>query len=466
MAPMKRTLAILGLLGLTAVWAGLTYQRAKGLDRDYRELLRSGDTALREDQTFAAIEAYSNALYFRPDSMLAHLRRGETYQRRGDLEAAAHDFQRAADLDPSATRPLEALGDIRYKQERFTRAAETYERLLGLDDRSSGVARKLAVARYRDGNLDGAMAALEQAAKLGDRLPDDYYLLGICLREQGRPREAAAAFEKAVGLSPGLIAPREELADLYGSLDRRIDQIEQLQLLAGLDRAHSERQVALGLAQARAGRVEVAVETLRNALERAPDRTQIYGAIGQIWLDNAQARNDPGALRKAIEALERAAPAAGATSDIMVLYGRALALDGQLENAERALRQATERFPVEPSAFAEYATIAERRGHAAEARASLIQYGALISDERELAMRARRIGVLSLKLNEPTDAVVWLRRAEAATPGDTTVLTPLAEALLRSGDHAAARTTALRGLEQEPTSVALRSVELRTRTPR
>src|SRR5258706_12537705 len=149
MRPVKRTAGILGLLGLSAVWAGLAYQGAASSERDYRALLRNGDTALQQDQTFAAIEAYTNAIYLRPDSMLAHLRRGEAYQRRGDLGAAVRDFQEAAEIDPSATRPLEALGDSRYKQQRFAAAAGAYERFLSLDDRSAGVTRKPGLARYR-----------------------------------------------------------------------------------------------------------------------------------------------------------------------------------------------------------------------------------------------------------------------------------------------------------------------------
>ncbi len=461
---MRRIAALLGLLLLAAVWVGLTYLVAAARERDYRNLINSGDAALQEEQTFQAIEAYSNAIYLRPDSMLAHLRRGETYRRRGDLEAAARDFRSAADLDPSATRPLEELGDVRYKQERFRRAAETYEQVLRLNDRSSGVARKLALARYRDGNLDGAMTALTQTASTGKRLPDDYYLLGVCLRDRQRWREAATAFEQAVSLAPGLIPPREELADLYGVLARPADEVEQLQVLAGLDGDHPERQVALGLAYARAGRVELAVDTLRSALERAPDRPQIYGAIGRIWLDTSLARdNDPSALSKALEALERVATTAGATSDMMTLYGRTLLIVGQSENAERVLKQATERFPVDPEAFLEYATAAERRGHTQEARTALLQYGALVPDERNPAVRARRIGVLSLRLNEPKTAVLWLQRAEAATPDDTSVLAPLADALLRVGDRVAARSIAERGLRLEPTSVVLRNVELKTR---
>src|SRR3954468_9731214 len=106
--------------------------------RKYSALLTRGDTALRDDQSFNAIEAYSGAIALRPDSMLAYLRRGQTYQRRGDrgdLERAARDFRTAARLDPTAPRPLEALGDVLFQLQRYERAEDAYDKCLRLDDR-------------------------------------------------------------------------------------------------------------------------------------------------------------------------------------------------------------------------------------------------------------------------------------------------------------------------------------------
>ena len=74
---------------------------------------------------------------------------------------------------------------------------------------------------------------------------------------RGRTADAQRAFEKAVALSPGLIAAREELADLYAARTPARDELEQLQVLAGLDRDHVERQVVVALAQARAGHAEL-----------------------------------------------------------------------------------------------------------------------------------------------------------------------------------------------------------------
>src|SRR5947208_2116490 len=147
--------AIAGLVVLLAALAAaaVAYQVA-ARQRDYRLLVARGDAALRDDQTFAAVESYSGAIALRPGSMLGYLRRGETYRRRadrGDLEAAARDFRTASALDPSATRPLEELGDVRYQLQQYDRAIDAYERSLRLDDRSPRVSYKLALSRYRIG---------------------------------------------------------------------------------------------------------------------------------------------------------------------------------------------------------------------------------------------------------------------------------------------------------------------------
>ncbi len=395
--------------------------------------------------------------------MLAYLRRGETYHRRGDrgdLDAAARDFRKAATLDPSATHPLEALGDVLYQLQRYGNAADAFAQCLRLDDRSARVSYKLALSRYRDGDIEAALTAANQTVRLDDRMADAYYLLGVCLRERRRLSDALPAFEKAVTLSPGLIAAREELADIFAALNRRGDELEQLQVLAGLDRDRVERQVAIGLAHARAGHWDLAVLTLGNALERSPDEPQIYRALGQVWLERP--RDDRTFLSKAREALERAAASASAGSDVLTLYGRALLQDGDLEGAERTLQQAINHFPIDPAAFLLYASTAEKLNHVDAARGVLILYGSVTSDDREFTVRAARIAALSLRLNDPDTAVEWLDRAASASPNDVKLLVLLADAELKAGDAEGAQTTIARGLEKEPRNSTLLGMKART----
>ena len=447
---MKRSLLIVAVFVLPAVASAVAYQAA-ARERDYRTLLASGETALHDDQTIGAIEAYSGAIALRPDSMLAHLRRGEAYQQRAELDEAARDFRTAAALDPTATRPLEALGDVMYQLQWYQRAADIYTRDLRLDDRSANVSYKLALALYRNGNVDQALTTLSATLGLNNRMVDAYYLQGLCLRDKHRNTEAARAFEQAVALDPRLIAAREELSDLYAVLGRHTEQIEQLQAIAGLDRGHVDRQVAIGVAQARAGNQELAITTLGNTLERTTDQDVVYRALGKIWLDRAQAQhNDRVYLSKALEALGRTAASPSATSDLLTLYGRALLLDGQLESAERVFQQASTRYPLEPASLSLYATVAERQAHFDVARKALIDYTGVAPDEAGTASMAAHIAALSMTLHDPATAVVWLQRALALTPDDIHLFVDLAEAQLRGDRQEEARLTIARALEKDP----------------
>ena len=197
-------------------------------------------------------------------------------------------------------------------------------------------------------------------------------------------------------------------------MGRSTDELEQLQYIALLDRANAERQVALGLAQARNGHGELAVLTLGSALERTSNQAPIYAALGRVWLEMAPVRSD--ALSKALEALERVASTAAGTSDVMTLYGRALLKANQPEAAERVLQQATDRYPVDPEAFLAYADVAERQDHLAAARAALIGYGSLVGIDGAFIARATRIGQLSLRLDDPAAATLWFQRASDAAP--------------------------------------------------
>lgn len=458
----KSGLLPVAVFGLVAV-AGAVAMQSAGRERSYRTLLEQGEAALQDRDTFGAIEAFSGAVALHPDSMIAHLRRGDSYRQRGELAAAARDFRAAATLDSSSPVPLEALADVYYERQRYNRAIDTYERRLRLDSRTPIIHYKLALAHYQAGHRGDAMRVLADALALDPRMPDAHYLLGLCLRDQEQPQDAVEAFERAVTLAPGMIPAREELAALYEELGRYSNQLEQLQVLAALDSAHVQRQVAVGTAHARAGHPDAAALTLANALERSPDEPLIYQEIGRMWLNVAETGGDPTAVQKALEAFDHVGAGPAASSEALTLYGRALALNGELDSAQRLLEQATRRYPVSPDAFAALADVAEQQHQAEVARTALLDYQALVGDDDGAAARAGRIGVLSLAVNDVGGALRWLGRALSAEQesGNPRWLTARAEAELQSGDLAAAQTTLARLLDADPENAGLVSLKRR-----
>ncbi len=455
--------AILSGLLLVAGAAGVLFYIAAAQEREYRRLIDQGQAALARDETFAAIEAFSGAIALKDDSMLGYLKRGETYRRRGELTSAVRDLRTAARLDPSATRPLEQLGDLNLGRHWYGRAADLYQEYLALDDRSPRVLYKLGLARYEEGRLDAALDPLRKALELEPGMAEAHYALGLCLRARQQNDLAVTALRAAVHLTPSFIAAREELADLYHVMGRHRESIEQLAALKGLEPDRPDREAALGLAYSGIGRTDLAVATLAAATERFPRDPFILEALGRTWLKADEARGEPTDLSKALEALDLNRDQA--TSTQLTLRGRALILAGRVDEAERVLLEAADRFPVDPDAFASLATSADRLGHFQIARESLLRYAALLGDPSGATV-AERVATLSMELDEPGLAAAWYDIAVDvdATP-DPGLIGRLAEAQFKAGQLDAARTTIARALALQPANRRFLALSRRLNTP-
>jgi len=458
---MRRTLAVIVLVAAAGVAAALAYS-AWDNEREFERLVAEGDQAVAAERHFQALEAYSGAIARKPDSVLAHLKRGAVYQGRGELESALSDLRRAVENDASALLPIELLGDVNAALGRAERAIERYEDCISLDERNARVHYKLGLARYRAGRIDSAASALQQALKLEPHLGQAHYLLGLTYRDQGKLPAARKSLEEAARRSPASqTEAREALAEVYGREGDHGKAINELEALAALDGSRPGRLVALGLAQARAGREDAAVITLGRAVDRFPDAAQAYAALGQVWLTSARRGGDRSALKKALEALEQAADRSGATGETLAELGRARWLAGDVPAAERALREAVSRVPVPPDAYLQLAEVTSRDGRIQDARDALMTYATLVGDDKPLADVSTRIGDLSMKLGEPALAVRWFGRAIDEAGPSAGLRLRLADAAWKNGDPARAHQVVDEGLAAEPGHRLLRQLKRR-----
>ena len=453
-------LAVL-FVAITAVAGALAYSNLANA-REFERLLQAGDEAVAGERAFQAIEAYSGAIARNSDSVLAHLKRGSVYYAQHELESALRDLRRATELDPSALRAIEMLGDVNVGLGRGERAIEQYEAFISIDDRSPRVLYKLGLARYQNGRIQTASDPLKQALSLDPALGEAYYVLGLIQRDLDQLPAARKSLEEAARRSPASqTAAREALADVYALEGEHSRAITQLEALAALDPARVERVVALGLAQARAGREDAAVMTLSRAVERFDDAPQAYAALGHVWLTGAQRRGDRVALGKALEALRQAANHSDATSETFSELGRAWSMSGDARSAERAVRQAAAKLPVAPEAYLQLADLTARDGRIQDARDALLKYATLIGDDRPLTAIATRIGDYSIRLGDPSLAVRWFARAIDEGGANVALQLKLADAAWRAGNAARAHQVIDEALASEPDNVALRNLKRR-----
>ena len=366
---MKRALVALPVVVAAIILAyGLGVTRRERL---YRQFVSQGDAAVSRGDTSEAIAQFTAAIALNSEAMLGHFKRGDARRRAGDLEAAARDLEAARALNPTEPRTVELLGDVAVARHAYDRADEYYTAYLQLDDQPR-VYYKVGLARYLAGDHQRSIEALQHAIALDSRFAEAHYLLGACRQALKQPQAAQASFERALVLEPGLLAAREQLADLYGALGRRPERIRQLEELLAAD-AGASRQVILAVAYADAGQVARAIRMLRAAADFYPAHPEIYLALGRIWMSVATADGDRAAARKALEALQHAV-AMQASGTALSLLGQARLLVSDAAAAERTLRQATAAFPTEPVSFLHLATAAERLGHAPIARRALVDY--------------------------------------------------------------------------------------------
>jgi tetratricopeptide (TPR) repeat protein len=454
---------VLAALALASMLAYANNRR----ETAYRDLIEQGDRALTQADSFAAVEAFSVAIALKPDSMLGYLKRGEAYRQYGELETALKDLRTASRLDPSATRPLELLGDVEQSLGRYDRAMTRYEQYIRIDDRSPRVLYKLALSKLHAGNANGAVEALGAALKIDEGSAQAHYLMGLCLDALKKPEQAKVALHRAVELSPALLDAREKLADLHRQTDHADDEIIQLEGLRTLDPGSPSRHVSLGLALAEAGQLDRSVAILAATAERFPADSHTFVALGRVWLEAAQTRDDPVLLQKAVEALERGVSGDG-SSEALMLLGKALLEGGKPERASTVLLEAATKKPVEPLAFSYLADAAEQIGNPAMARDALFGYYALEGDPTDGRRRGQlfqRIADLSVEVGDMPAAVGWFERAAAADPSrvDAAFLVRLAGAQLRSGDVTGARGSVTKALEREPDNQAARALLRRLR---
>lgn len=367
-------------VALTALVAGVSFGWGDvRQEREFRRLIAAGDLAAAAGQQVEAIEAFSGAIALKGDSMLAYLKRGDTYRRRGDTGAALRDLTRAAALDPAAPQPIERLGDVYAARGQHDLAADRYSQYLTLDDRAPAVLYKLGLAHYRAGRHEQAVEPLRTAIALDAGLVEAHYTLAMTHRAAERHEEAIAALTRALELDATFVPAREELADLLADIGRRRDGIEQLEALAALQPSRPERLVSVGLAYSRLQRHEAAILTLARAAERHPGSGLVQIALGEAWLAMAESGVDVDtvAVGRALTALQPAATEPTASGHTLMLYGRALLMSGNAAAAETTLQQAVTRLPVPPAAFRYLVDAATRLGHASvaqQAEASLARF--------------------------------------------------------------------------------------------
>ncbi len=484
-----------------------------------RAALATGQAALARDAAGQALEQSLDAAA----EGAAHVILGQAYSALKDENQAFEHFHRASGLTPAAPEPWRAmaahhrqhgatdraLATLEAGRQALTLAhspdlaplladlAEAYqaagrqpEAIVALREVCAAAPdaalahRQLGALLRQQGYLAEAISVLRRALKLqpGDGLAA--HELGLALEKNDQPDEAWAAYQQAVLARPAAAEPYLNLGRLtLAQCRRKAKNASPFQAVAALTEAASrlapntppaaEAFGWLAQAQQLAGNLESALESYRQALQMAPNRTEWSLGFGEICLESGKPTMAIAALQEALahaaeaqaatvhQALARAYAQSGLWPEVQHSAEAALSLAPEtpallallaeaathLKQPERAAdywRQAVTLNPRDAQMQTWLARSLLDAGHADEARAVYAQALNLAPDSAEVHLAA---GQALAELGEIEAAYEILTTAAELAPRLAAIHAALGETATRAGKTEAAQAAYLRAAE-------------------
>jgi tetratricopeptide (TPR) repeat protein len=312
------------------MWALLFVLLAEGPSFD--AVFRAGLAALNEHKLAEAQLQLEAAAKIQPANPQVWMALAQTYWRAQQPKAAESAATRAESLDPHNPLVLHGLAYFYSETQDFARAAELESRYAKLAPQDQTAVPRAAELYLRAQQTKPAIDLLTKALAGGDRA-DLHSLLGQAYENGGRPEKAIPELQAAVKLNP-----YEE--SYYFDLGREMlqhknakDAIEVLEAGKKVFAKSAQLELALGVAYYGARRFSDAADSFLRTIRIAPDVEQAYIFLARMF-DQADDK-----LTETLQAFARFAAAYPDNHMSNFVYGKALALGGELDKAEAMLRK-------------------------------------------------------------------------------------------------------------------------------
>lgn len=258
---------------------------------------------LRKQNYEEAILYFSKVIQVAPGTEIAaksSAQLGQIYFSKGNFEMAADHMQKAVQSAPENAKYLYNLGIIYLRMKRNAEAASAFQKALESGSGDAQVFRALSSAFVELGQPGMAIKAIKKGLYLN---PDDLtslFALGDLYVGEKDLLNAADTYKRIVNLTPGDGNTEDALVKLgtvYTDLERFNDAQDALQKAVSINPSNVQASYALGIVYRKAGRMELAIQAWKRALNppglsgdrtglsREEERT-IRLALGDIYRKN------------------------------------------------------------------------------------------------------------------------------------------------------------------------------------
>jgi tetratricopeptide (TPR) repeat protein len=263
----------------------------------------------------SAVNSYRHAERLAPeDYRWAHLL-GSVLQSVGDADRARKRFRRVVTLEPRYAPAWVYLGQLELEQNRRAEARDAFNRALAIEPDCTPCRVGLGRVALLDADYERALELFRQALELSPASSNIHYHLAMSFRGLGQVDEAKRHLEQRGPVKAGIADPllaevptrlrgSRALQDQGVALARsgHLEQaIERFREALKLDPEDSMTRFYVGLAQAKLGRLDAARDAFLEAIRLDPRSQRAHLFLGSVL---ALQGNDPGAAEAFAAALE------------------------------------------------------------------------------------------------------------------------------------------------------------------
>jgi tetratricopeptide (TPR) repeat protein len=200
----------------------------------------------------------------------------------GELAAAKQSYQRVLTIEPTSRQALFHLGMMEVKLGNQATAASHYLTLIQHEPDFMDTYVQLANLRENSGDLGAAEQVLTMGIQHEPTWAPGYLWRGKIYQKQGVSNMAEADFRRAIQLAPDVPFPKEALASLLVSENRKFNEALTLAEATVKSDGRPVHRATLALVYYRLNRVPDARREIKDAFTEAPDHPYILKIRSEI----------------------------------------------------------------------------------------------------------------------------------------------------------------------------------------
>lgn len=258
----------------------------KGLKVDYNNLklhYNLGVVFELMNNLDEAEEHYKKAVELNPNCIDAHNNLGVVYEKLGQIENAKNCYEDALSLNPNYIKSRNNLALVYEKINDYENAIKEYKKAIAVNPNYTVALSNLGKLLYLKESYNEAEAIFEKLLKINkDDFDSSLYLARVL--EKIDPNRAVDVYNNLLRNDPTNGELRKSLGDLYMSLDRNFEALEEYKKVEKLLPGDIENKVKIAQVSKMEGEYVDAIKTLEELAASGSD-DKVMNELGSIYLE-------------------------------------------------------------------------------------------------------------------------------------------------------------------------------------